>query len=315
MSDGESPPRSPGEGRGRVNEEEGRRGTHPAVRILRTLALAFVGAMLFLVLGEERFIYYPSRDMDGTPAEFSLRADEFDVRTADGETINGWWIRADEPALVILFSHGNAGTISDRLYRARWLQERFAVDVVLYDYRGYGKSTGSPNEAGTYADARAVYDHVRSKGVTPERLVLFGESLGCAVAVQIATEKPHAAAMLEAPFLSIAAMAREVFPMFPLGPFVRNAYDNLAKAPRLERPTLVMSGDQDEVIPFSHGRALAAALRAAGSRFVPVPGARHNDVYIAGSDVVGREIEAFLAPIAAPISIRARALPVKKAGA
>lgn len=286
-----------------------------AFRVVRTLVLAFVGAMLFLVLGEERFIYYPSRALDATPAEFSLRADEFDVRTADGETVNGWWIRVDDPALTLLVSHGNAGTIADRLYRVRWLQERFAVDVVLYDYRGYGKSTGAPDERGTYEDGRAVYEHVRAKGVAPERLVLFGESLGCAISIQLATERPHAALVLEAPFLSIAAMAREVFPMFPLRPFVRNRYDNLAKAPTLPRPTLVMSGDRDEVIPFEHGRVLAAALRSPGSRFVPVPGARHNDVYIAGSDVVEREMAAFLAAVAAPISIHARPLSDRKTGA
>jgi hypothetical protein len=294
---------------------EARRTTPIALRVVRTLVLAFVGAMLFLVLGEERFIYYPSREMDGSPEEFGLRADAFDVRTADGETIHGWWIRVPDPALTLLVSHGNAGTIADRLYRARWLQERFAVDVVLYDYRGYGRSTGAPNERGTYEDGRAVYEHVRSKGVAAERIVLFGESLGCAISIQLATEKPHAALVLEAPFLSIAAMAREVFPMFPLGPFVRNQYDNLAKAPGLPRPALVMSGDRDEVIPFEHGRTLGAALRAPGSRFVPVPGARHNDVYIAGSDVVEREMTAFLSALTGPISIRAGALSGRKTGA
>ena len=160
-------------------------------------------------------------------------------------------------------------------------QQQLDVDFVLYDYRGYGDSSGTPDEQGTYADGRAVYDWLVARGVPASRIVLFGESLGCAVSVQLALDRGARGLILEAPFASIRAMAQRVVPWLPIGALLRTRYDNEGKIARVQVPLLVLHGTADEVIPFAQGEAVFRAAREP-KRFVPVPGAHHNDVYLVG---------------------------------
>jgi fermentation-respiration switch protein FrsA (DUF1100 family) len=175
------------------------------------------------------------------------------------------------------------------------MQERLGVDVLLFDYRGYGLSEGAPDEEGTYRDARAAYGHlVRERGLPPGRVVLFGESLGAAVAVQLALEQPgHRALVLEAPFTSVADMARALYPLLPLRRFVRTRYDSLSKVPRLSRPLLVLHGERDEIVPFAQGRRLFEAA-ASPKRFFAIRGAGHNDTYATGGEDYWRAWRDFL---------------------
>lgn len=250
------------------------------------------------MISEERFLYYPSRQWGAQPHEFQLRGEEFRVTTSDGVAVNGIWLKSKTPPLAtILFSHGNAGTVADRFHRVAEIQSRLAVDVVLYDYRGFGKSTGSPNEPGTYQDARAVHAFVLSRGARAVDVVLMGESLGCAVAIQLATEVSHRSLILEAPFLSVPAMARHVFPFLPVGPLIRNRYDNAAKIASIQTPSLIVSGRADEVIPFEQGEALSRLVASKRNRFLPISGAHHNDVYVVGGSPYWEAFKEFvLAP-------------------
>ena len=230
---------------------------------------------------ERRFIYWPSREPGPTPAELGLSAEELRLATPDGEQIHGYYLRqagaaaATRPTLLV--SHGNAGTVAGRLPRAALFLKNLDVDVVLYDYRGYGQSSGSPSEEGTYTDARAVYDWLIQRGVAAEHIVLFGESLGCAVSIQLALDRAVRGVILEAPFSSVRAMAKLVLPWLPVGPLLRTRYDNLGKIGRLAVPLFIAHGSEDEVIPQAQGTALFAAAKEP-KRFLSVPGAHHNDV-------------------------------------
>jgi fermentation-respiration switch protein FrsA (DUF1100 family) len=270
-------------------------GTPPRTALRRAgrtlaLGLAFftllVGGLVMLGL-ERRIIYFPSREEGPAPADFGLPAEELHIKTPDGESVHGYYVRRSEPApsprLTLLVSHGNAGTAADRLPRAALFHKRLDVDVVLYDYRGYGRSSGSPTEEGTYIDARAVYDWLVGRGVPASQIVLFGESLGCAVSLQLALDRQPRAVVLEAPFLSVRAMATLIFPWLPVGPLLRTHYDNHGKIGRVSAPILIIHGTEDEVIPYAQGEALFAQAREP-KRFLAVPGAHHNDVYAVGGD-------------------------------
>jgi pimeloyl-ACP methyl ester carboxylesterase len=255
------------------------------------------------VLFEESLIYFPTRRHDFAPGDFGLTSEEVALTTEDGVRLHAWFLPARDSRLTVLFASGNAGNISHRLDRARLLHTRLRTDVLLFDYRGYGRSDGSPDEEGTYRDARAAWLHLtEARGIPPERLVLFGESLGAAVAVDLAVSHACRALILESPFTSVRDMAAAVLPLLPVGPLLRTRYDSLAKIPRLRAPLLVLHGERDEVVPFVQGRRLFAAAPEP-KRFFPIPGAGHNDTYVAGGEAYWRALADFLdvlAPAADP---------------
>jgi fermentation-respiration switch protein FrsA (DUF1100 family) len=267
-----------------------------ALRALRlVLVLCLLGGLLLLF--ETRFIYFPTRGHDATPSGLGLPHEDVRLVAEDGVRIHAWYLQVKDARWVTLVSHGNAGNISHRLDRALLLQGRIRSSVLLYDYRGYGASEGSPDEAGTYRDARAAYRFlVDEKRVSPARLVLFGESLGCAVALDLALDHPAAALVLEAPFTSVADVARRTI-FAPLAPFVRTRYDSLDRVPRLRMPLLVMQGDRDEVIPAALGRRLFDAAPEP-KRHYAIPGAGHNDTYLVGGEAYWRELADFLDGVA-----------------
>jgi hypothetical protein len=267
-----------------------------AFRALRlVLIVCLLGGLLLLF--ETRFIYFPTRGHDATPSELGLAHEDVWLTTEDGVRIHGWYLPVPRARWVTLLSHGNAGNISHRLDRALFLQTRLRSSVFLYDYRGYGASEGSPDEAGTYRDARAAYRYLaEEKQVKPGDLVLFGESLGSAVSLELALDHPAAALVLEAPFTSVPDVARTTL-LAPLAPFVRTRYESLARVPRLRMPLLVMQGDRDEVIPPALGRRLFDAAPRP-KRYYAIPGAGHNDTYLVGGDGYWKALSDFLDAVA-----------------
>jgi fermentation-respiration switch protein FrsA (DUF1100 family) len=164
------------------------------------------------------------------------------------------------------------------------MQAKLRTDVLLFDYRGYGRSEGRPDEEGTYRDGRAAYNYlVRECGLAPDRIILFGESLGAAIAVQMATELQARALVLESPFTSIRDMARSVYPFLPVGSLLRTRYDNLAKIQQVTVPLLVLHGTHDRTVPFAQGKRLFEAAREP-KRFFGIEGAGHNDTFYVGGE-------------------------------
>jgi hypothetical protein len=234
---------------------------------------------------EEKLIYFPSRDLDAAPAALGLEHEELFLVSSDGVRLHAWFLpaRPDGRGFTVLVCHGNAGNMSHRLDRALSMHRELRADVLLFDYRGFGRSEGNPHEKGTYEDALASYRYLADvRRVDPERIVLFGESLGAAVAVELSSRVPAGAIVLESPFTSIAAMARVAYPFLPAG-WVRTKYDNLGKVGGLSVPLLVIHGTRDETVPFTQGRELFDAARGP-KRFLGVEGAGHTDAYIVGGE-------------------------------
>jgi len=230
---------------------------------------------------EDRFLYFPVRRLDATPADYGLRWEELRPITSDGVRLYGWWIHGEGRRVVLLF-HGNAGNISHRLDRAKLFVDRLGVDLFLVDYRGYGLSEGRPSEAGLYRDGLAIYDAARQRGFRPKRIILLGESLGCAVAVEIALARPCAGVALETPFLSVQALARVHYPFLPAF-FVRSRFDAASKIVRVTQPKLLVAGGLDDIAPAAHARRLFELAKPPKELLI-VPGAGHNDTYVAGGE-------------------------------
>lgn len=232
---------------------------------------------------EEKLIYFPSSDLDATPAALGLEHEELLLVSPPGVRLHGWFLpaRKDGGRFTVLVCHGNAGNISHRLERALSMHQELGADVLLFDYRGFGRSEGNPDENGTYEDALSAYRYLADdRGVEPERIVLFGESLGAAVAVELSSRVPAGALVLESPFTSIPAMARVTYPFLPAF-WVRTKYDNLGKIGGLSIPLLVIHGTRDETVPFAQGQQLFGAAREP-KRFLGVEGAGHTDSSIVG---------------------------------
>ena len=259
-------------------------------------ALGWLALVALLLLQERRLIFFPARALAAAPADFGLSAEELHLRTPDGVLLHGWWIEGPGDRVLIWY-HGNAGNIGDRLHNARWFVDRLGVSVVLVDYRGYGRSGGTPDEAGVYADGLAVYDAVAARGVRPEDVVLFGRSLGGAVAIEVALHRRAGAVALESVFRSVPALAREHYWFVP-GFLIRTRMDNVSKVGRVGAPVLVLHGDRDSIVPLAHGQELFA--RAAGpARLHVIASAGHNDTYLVGGEPYAEAWRAFLRETAA----------------
>jgi fermentation-respiration switch protein FrsA (DUF1100 family) len=222
-------------------------------------------------------LYFPSRHVLAEPADVGLRAEDVAFETEDGETLQAWWFRAGEGSLGhVLLCHGNAGNIGDRLLHASLLTEA-GLDVFSFDYRGYGRSTGSPEEEGTYRDARAARSALlRQEGVEASRILYLGESLGGGVAVALARESPPRGLVLLSTFTSVRDMGRVHYPIIPTS-LVPDAYPSLRRISDLECPLLVMHGTADRIVPVEQGRQLFEAAPEP-RRLHLFEGAGHNDL-------------------------------------
>ena len=249
---------------------------------------------------QRRFLYAPD---SARPDPHSAGVSDMQVerlRTADGLDVLAWFRPAiDDRKPVIVYFHGNAGHIGDRAYKMRPLLDA-GFGVLLLSYRGYGGSPGSPSEDGLYADARAAIGFLSRQGVGPERIVIYGESMGSGVAVQIATETPPAALILEAPFTSLTKVAFEKVPYIPVPLLIRDRFDSLSKISRIHAPLLVIHGHRDQTVRVDHGRRLLAAANEP-KRGVFVPEAGHTDLYDFG---VAQHVAGFIADtVASPETV------------
>lgn len=223
--------------------------------ILLTAGYAILSVLLYLYQG--RLVYFPDPVVRGTPADAGLEYQERWITTADGERINAWWLPAARgEAPTLLFLHGNAGNISQRLDSLR-IFNSLGLNSLIIDYRGFGRSSGKPSEQGTYLDAQAAYDFLlRDLGISSQRLIIFGRSLGGGIASWLASRNDCAGIIIESSFLSVPELGQEVYPWLPVRWLARIRYDSAARMPELNCPLLVVHSRDDQLIPFRHGQGL-----------------------------------------------------------
>lgn len=253
-------------------------------RVARAIGIGLV--LWILVLGViavgfgDNYVFFPTKYPEGSwndRAAASVPIEEVDVETSDGVQLVCWYARPKSARGTLLFFHGNAGNVSDRLPQIERLAA-LGLEVFAVGYRGYGKSAGAPSETGLYADAEAAWQALTVRfGVKPERIVLLGESLGGGPALELATKHACAGLILQSTFTSVGDMARRAFPLLPLGGLMKTKFDNLSRIGAVACPKLVMHSKDDEIIPFEMGARLFEAAKPP-KWFAEYAGAGHNDL-------------------------------------
>ena len=243
--------------------------------------LGYVVLVVLLYAGQDRMLYFPTRDLVGTPAHRGLPFETVTLSTGDGERLHGWWVPAEQERAAVLFLHGNAGNISGRLDTIALLH-RLGLSVLIVDYRGYGRSTGTPSEEGLYRDAEAAYRHLTgTRGKAPLEVAVFGRSLGTGPATWLAAREQVGALILEAPFTSVPALAADLYPWLPARWLTRTDFDNRSRIDAIDAPLLILHGTDDEIIPFGHGQRLYEAARQPKD-FIRLDGGHNDAMFTSG---------------------------------
>lgn len=225
---------------------------------------------------ENRLLYYPAPAKDdASPLPSPL--EDVTLALADGKKVHARWAPNLRSNGVILYCHGNAGNLEQRGGLVKELYDALGESILIFDYPGYGRSEGKPSESGCYASGQAAYDWlVRQKNIDPRRIVLYGESLGGGVAVDLASRNPHRALVLVRTFTSVPEVAEDQFPLLLGDLLVNNRFDSLKKLPLCRQPVFIAQADQDRMIPFRHGKRLLAACPGP-AEFCHLKNLGHND--------------------------------------
>ncbi|MCE5274751.1 MAG: alpha/beta hydrolase [Deltaproteobacteria bacterium] len=232
-----------------------------------------------------------------TPAFAGLIYEEIRVETQDGISISGWWVPTVRPKGTVLFCHGNGGNIASYLDPIL-LGNRLGLDVFIFDYRGYGYSGGTPTESGTYLDADAAWKYlVTERGIAPEQIIVWGRSLGGAIAARTAAVHPAGLVIVESTFTSLRDLVNDRFSWVPSCIVADYAYDTRHHLEQVYVPVLVIHSPDDEMIPFRHGKMLYDAIKGPKA-FLEIKGSHNRgyldsmDVYVSGiMDFVSRYME------------------------
>ncbi len=245
------------------------------------LILLTFGLGLFLFQG--RMVYHPGRRVYQDPSAAGLAFDEVTLYTDDGVQLQAWWVPCEGAEYTVLFCHGNAGTLAGRVPTAK-IWHDLGCNILLFDYRGYGNSTGKPTEQGTYRDAMAAWRFLTDKKqISPDAIILHGRSLGGAVAARTAAQGQPKALIVESSFTSIENIARELYPFLPVKLILRFKYDTQQYIARTTCPLLVIHSPEDDLIRYRHGETLFREAREP-KRFLEIHG-DHNDGYFDSGEV------------------------------
>ncbi|HDQ40355.1 MAG TPA: alpha/beta hydrolase [Desulfonatronum sp.] len=263
---------------------------------LFSIAAAIAAGYLFIAgwvyLRQDAMVYQPLPELLGSPADFGLEYEEAWLKTSDGVDIHGWFVPGRGAVRrVLLFCHGNAGNISHRLDSLKIFHD-LGLSVFIFDYRGFGKSRGQPNEKGTYLDAETAWDHLLARGYGPEEIFIFGRSLGGAVAAYLAAGKDAAALILESTFTSLPDVGAAFYPYLPVRLLARHRYETITHLRKVRCPVLVVHSIDDEMIPFSHGQSLFATA-SNPKTFLEISGGHNHGFLISGQHYV-EGLRAFL---------------------
>ena len=244
------------------------------INLLTFFAMIMAGLFGLVRYLESVGVFFPSRDMSVNPSGMHLPWDDTYFKTSDGVTLNGWFFKNPKAGATLFFAHGNAGNMSDRLFKIKFFHD-LGLNVFIFDYRGYGKSEGKPTEAGIYLDGQAAFDYLRTRGdVDMQKIILYGASLGGAVVIDLATHREAALLVVESSFTNANDMAHILYPFVPSF-FLSLKFDSLDKVKTLKVQKLFIHSPQDQVVPYWVGRKLFEAAREP-KEFLEIQGG-HND--------------------------------------
>lgn len=266
-------------------------------KVISTVAASYAAILGLVFLFQARLVYFPVKGNYGvSPQNMGLAFERVTVPTEDGEQLVAWWIPAPASAPArgaVLVFHGNAGNIAHRLDYARMFYD-MGYTTLLVDYRGYGESTGSPSEAGTYRDADASWTWLtQMRGLKASDIVLFGESLGGGIATWLAVKENPRALILASTFTSVPDLGAQVYPWLPVRWLSRIHYNNLANIAQIKVPLLIAHSPGDDIIPYAHGQRLFAAAREPKA-FLELAGG-HNEGFVFVREAWRKALRAFLA--------------------
>ncbi|MCD4698988.1 MAG: alpha/beta hydrolase [Phycisphaerae bacterium] len=263
--------------------------------IFRIVLFSITGFVIILYFFQSRFVFFPSREIGATPDDVALMFEPVEIQTDDGVKITGWFVPAKDARGTALFFHGNGGNISHRLDSLR-IFHSLSLNTLIIDYRGYGLSEGKPSEEGIYLDAQAAWKYlVERRDTAPEKIIIFGRSLGGAVAVHLAGKNNPKALIVESTCTSIPEIGSDLYPFLPrallrrLSRYQFNAREGISQA---ACPVLVVHSRDDDMIPFAHGRAI---FDAAGEpkEFLEITGS-HNDGFVASGQTYRNGLDKFV---------------------
>lgn len=251
------------------------------------ISWAAVAALLYVF--QPRFVYFPSRDLDVSPEDIGLEYESVHFTTTDDIRLHGWYVPAADSAATVLFFHGNAGNISHRLDTIRILNQ-IGLTVFIIDYRGYGLSAGVPSEKGTYKDAESAWRFLtQTRGAPSEQIIVFGRSLGGAIATWLAAEYHPKGLIVESSFTSVSALAKKYYPYLPASVLVRIRYPTIDRIGKVNCPVFVIHSPEDDIVPYPHGQRLFQAAKEP-KQFLRITGG-HNDGFLVSGT---RYIEALM---------------------
>ena len=259
------------------------------------LALGVIMGFLWTQL-ESRFIFFPTRELITHPGMAGLSYEEINFTTVEGRRLHGWFIpgQTADNSMTWLWLHGNGGNISHRVEEVAMVHHRLDVNVMIFDYQGYGLSEGKPTEQGVYADARAALKYLTQRPeVTSDKIVYFGRSLGAAVAVNLASVEPPLGLVLVSPFSSVEDMAKLGYPFLPVGWLTRGRFDSVKTIALVNRPVLIVHGALDDTVPPAQAEKLFHAANEP-KRFLVLPNASHNDTSTSGGENYWNALEQFM---------------------
>ena len=241
---------------------------------------------IVLFLLQSRLVYQPTAEILQSPSAMGMAYEAVTFAAPDGVELKAFWTPAEDAKATVLFCHGNGGNIGHRV-ETIFLLRQLGLNSLVFDYRGYGASTGRPSEEGTYRDARAAWDWlVDTKGIDPRTIIVHGRSLGGPIAAHLAREVQPAALILESTFSSAPALAQRMYPIFPARLLCRFRYDTVASLGQVRVPVLVIHSPDDTMVPLAEGRAV---FDAAGEpkQFLQIRGGHNEGFWESGGDYTG----------------------------
>jgi len=261
--------------------------------IIAVIIIIYLISAVYKFFTQSFDVYHPKKEITATPFDKKLYFEEIILKSSDEVNISGWFVPAGKSKEAVLLLHGNGGNISTRLTLIEYFRRQMSLPVFIIDYRGYGKSEGRPTEEGTYLDAMAAWEYLtNTKKIDPGNIIIYGRSLGGAIAAKLAGETGGKLLILDSTFTSIKDIAAELYPYLPVRNFFKFSYPTIDYLKKVSCPVLIIHSTGDDYIPFSHAVKLYNAANKP-RHFLKI-GGFHNNSYIKSKQIFIEGIKSFI---------------------